>query len=190
MADDNAPNPDAPQDPPPADPPAQNPPPPPSPPPADDGLGEAGKKALEEERKARRDADKALKAAQAELDKARLANMSETERAIAKARDDARAEMAAAYAQERVKDKVALAASGKLADPDDAIHLLGNLAEFVAANGDVDTRAIASAIDGLVASKPYLAPVSARPAPLPGGGATPSSGFSMDDYIRNAARSH
>ena len=163
--------------------------PPPAPPaPPDESLGDGGKAALEAERKARRDAEKAYKTAQAELDKHREASMTEQERAIAKARDEARAEMAKTFAAERVKDKVELAASGKLADPGDAIHLLGDLSEFVTQSGDVDTRAIASAIDALVKAKPYLAPQTAKAAPLPGGGATPPNGFSMDDYIRTSAR--
>ncbi len=158
---------------------------------ADDTLGDGGKAALEAERRARREAEKAYKAAQAdlaELEKYRQAAMTEQERAIAAARDEARAEMAKTFAAERVKDKVELAASGKLADPGDAIHLIGDLSEFVTPAGDVDTKAIASAIDALVKAKPYLAPQTAKAAPLPGGGAKPSNGFSMDDFIRHSAR--
>jgi hypothetical protein len=123
-----------------------------------------------------------------ELEKLRQASMSEQEKAIAEARDQVRAEMVASFASERVKDKVALAAAGRLADPDDATALLGDLSGFILPTGEVDTKAIVSAIDALVKAKPYLAPQTAKAAPLPGGGAKPSNGFSMDDFIRTSAR--
>ena len=58
----------------------------------------------------------------------------------------------------------------------------------MASDGDVDGKAIAKAIDALVKAKPYLAPQGSRPAALPGGGATPPDGFSMDAWLRDQAR--
>lgn len=153
-----------------------------------DELGDGGRKALDEERRARRAADKALKDAAAELEKLRSASMSDQEKAVAQAKAAGRAEAVQETASRLVRAEVRALAAGKLADPADAIYLLGDLSDYVASDGDVDSKAIAKAIDALVHDKPYLAPQGSSPAPLPGGGATPSNGFSMDSWIRDSAR--
>ncbi len=62
----------------------------------------------------------------------------------------------AAAAQRILRSEIKAAAAGKLADPADAYKFL-DLADFeVNENGDVDTAEIASAITGLLTSKPYL----------------------------------
>lgn len=99
--------------------------------------------------------EKAEKAAKAELDKLRAASMSEQEQAVAKARDEGKAEATAALQRERVRDKVEIAAAGKLQDPDVAAALLGDLDQFITDDG-IDTKAIAAAIDVLIKTKPYL----------------------------------
>lgn len=73
----------------PAQPAAQTPPPA-----ATDGqeLGDGGKRALESERTARREAERQAKAAQAELEALRAGQLTEHEKAIAQARRDAQAE--------------------------------------------------------------------------------------------------
>lgn len=152
-----------------------------------DDLAEAGRRALDAERKARREADKQLKAATAELEKLRQQTMTDTERAIAEAKAQGRQEALIEATGRLVRAEVRAAAGGKLADPDDAAMLLGDLSEFVSSNGDVDSKAISKAIDELVKQKPYLAPQGTKPAPLPGGGATPSNGFDMDGWIRQSA---
>lgn len=183
MADEETP-PGAPVEAPPETPPAK----PAATAPPDDGLGDAGKAALEAERRARRDADKALKSVQAELEKLRTANMSESERAVAEARAEGRKEAFAESTSRLARAELRAVAAGKLADPDDAAALIGDLSQFVTASGDVDTKAMTSAIDVLVKAKPYLAPQAAKAAPLPGGGATPSNGVSFDNWIRDAAK--
>jgi hypothetical protein len=83
----------------PAAPPANSAPPAPPaapatpPPPAtgDDGLGEAGKKAIAAERKAAKEAQDALKTAQAELEALRTQGLSESEKAIKEASNTAAA---------------------------------------------------------------------------------------------------
>ncbi len=86
-----------PASPPPAPPPAAPPAPLPTGEPAEPAdLGEAGKKAIAAERKAARDAQDALKAAQAELDALKAAGLSESEKAIKEATN-------AATAAERAK---------------------------------------------------------------------------------------
>ena len=77
------------------------------------------------------------------------------------------------------------AATGRLADPADALRLL-DLEKFsVDADGNVDTAAISAAVDELVTAKPYLAAKAKVPrAPQgtrPGDGAT---GVSGDDWLR------
>lgn len=161
---------------------------------ADDGddgaeLREAGKRALDEERKARRAAEAQLKKHAAELEQLKQASMSETERAIAQARAEARRETLAAATERLVRAEVRAAAAGKLADPGDAAYLLGDLSGFADDDGEVDSKAISKAIDELVKAKPYLTPQGSKPAPLPGGGATPSNGFDMDSWLRREARS-
>src|SRR5687768_12689074 len=63
---------------------------PPTPPPEAEALGDAGKKALSEERAARKAAEKAARDAQAELDRLRQASMSDQEKAVAAARLEGR----------------------------------------------------------------------------------------------------
>lgn len=145
-----------PEETPPSEPPAT----PPAEPPAPAAeLGDAGKRALDEERSARKAAEKQARDAQAELDKLRQASMSDTEKAVAKARAEGKAEAFQDATTRLVRAEVRAAAANKLADPSDAIGLL-DLDSFVDANGEVDTKAITSAIDALVTSKPYL---GARP---------------------------
>lgn len=130
----------------------------------DDGLGDAGKKALAAERAAAKAAEKRAKAAEAE-----------------------RTEALATANVRLVRAEVKAAAGGVLQDPEDAVRLL-DLTEFeVNDDGEVDTKAITAAVRRLAESKPYLA-VGAKPTALPGGGAMPSNGSSMDDLIRKAAR--
>lgn len=161
---------------------------PPKPDPAkpDDALGPAGEKALSEERTARKAAEKAAKDAQAELDKVRKANMTDQEKAIAEARAEARKEALGVASERMLRSEIKAAAGTKLADPADAVaHLrdAGDLNRFLTDDGEVDTKAVASAIDDLVKTKPYLA-AQAKPGALPGGGAKPSNGISPDDWIR------
>jgi hypothetical protein len=154
----------------------------------DDRLGEGGIKALEAEREARRAAEKAARDAQAELDKIRKAGMSEQERAVAEAKAAGRNEALAEVTDRLVRSEIRAAAAGKLADPGDAAALLGDLKRFVK-DGDVDDKAIASAIDELVKAKPYLAPAGSRRTPLPSGDTNTSNrtGFDINAEIRRKA---
>lgn len=153
----------------------------------DDGLGDAGKKALAAERAAAKAAEKRAKAAEAELEKLRLASASAEEKALAAAKAEGRNEALAVSNARLLRAEVKAAAAGVLQDPDDAVRLL-DLDEFeVGEDGEVNAKALRAAVQRLAESKPYLA-VGAKPTALPGGGATPSQGFSMDDLIRQKAR--
>jgi hypothetical protein len=129
-------------------------------------LGDAGKKALADERKAAKAARAAEKAASqraAELEKQLAdlaeANQTEAEKALKKAREEAaeaaRAEVVTELHRERLTNALLTAASGKLADPEDAVvHLLPQVE--VDSAGQPDRKAIASAVDGLLKMKPHL----------------------------------
>lgn len=168
---------------PPTDPPAG------APPVGDnDDLGEAGKRALEAERGSRRAAENRAKALETELAKFRESSMSEQEKAIAAARREATAEAGVAFNRRLVQAEVRAAAAGKLADPEDAVRFL-NLDEFeVGSDGDVDKKAITSAIERLLKGKPYLSGSATRPTGDADQGARGGpAGSSMNDLIRGAA---
>ncbi len=168
---------------------------------SDDQLGEAGKKALEAERATARNAEKARKAAEAraaELEE-RFAKLeegqkSETEKALEKARKeagDAATKEATAKANARIlRAEVKAAAGGKFADPADAVRFV-DLDQFEVdeANGEVDAKAIAKALDVLGTEKPYLLANGRKPAGDADQGARGSSAGTgdMNNLIRSAA---
>ncbi len=66
-----------------------------------------------------------------------------------------------------LRSEVKAAAAGKLADPNDALHML-DLDQFeVDDDGNVDEDEIATAIADLLEKKPYLAAQSGPKAPKP-----------------------
>lgn len=143
----------------------------------DEQLGEAGKKALEAERKRANEAEKARKAIEKERDEYRQKwesyeadAKSDQEKAIEAARKEADTQ-ARKEERERVnsillKAEVRAAAAGKLADKEDAVRLLDLDSFEVKDDGAVDGEAISKAIEQLVESKPYL---SAEGSPTPQG---------------------
>jgi vacuolar-type H+-ATPase subunit I/STV1 len=121
-----------------------------------------------------RDPAKLLSAYEAEKNKRReqeksLKEIREEFNAFKAKAEGKEAEFAAAQDAQRVKDEalsaanarilkaeVRAAAAGKLNDPTDALRYL-DLSEFeVGSDGEVDSAAVTSAIDALIASKPYL----------------------------------
>lgn len=147
---------------------------------ASGGLGDAGKRALAEERSARRKAEKAAKAAVEELERIQQANQSESEKALAQARAEARAEALGEANGRVLRAEVIAAAAGKLADPSDAVSLIDLSTFEVDDDGNVDAKSISSAIDELVKAKPYLAAdAGARPG-TGGAGARQQAPKSID----------
>lgn len=121
-------------------------------------LGDAGKKALDAMKAKWKDAEAKAKAAdaekaalQAKLDGKEAEHQAEQE--SQRIKDEA---LAAANAR-ILKAEVRAAAAAKLADPTDALlHI--DLSPFeVGEDGEVDSSAIAAAIDDLITKKPYLA---------------------------------
>lgn len=153
----------------------------------DSNLGDAGKAALAAERGARKAAEKAARDAKTELDTLKKSSLTDAEQAVAQARAEVRQEVLAEANARLLKSEIRAAAAGKLADPGDAAVLLGDLDRFVDKNGEPDPKVIASAIDALIKTKPYLAAAGTRAGALPGGGARPSNGFSINDEIRAQA---
>jgi hypothetical protein len=128
--------------------------------PATEPLGDAGKKALADERAARKAAEKLVKdhadqltAAKAEMEKLRKASMTEQERAAAEAAEaqeravlEAR-QQGAAQAMQQAGERLAAAElraalTGIVPDPGSIVEDL-NLARYVQEGGEVDIEAVA-----------------------------------------------
>lgn len=128
-------------------------------------LGDAGKRAIEQERKARRDAEQKLRKLESELSEFRQSQMTEQEKAIAAARAEGAREASTKAARRLVEAEIRAAAAGRLADPADAIRLL-DVDSFVPdGDGDIDAAAIAAAVANLAETKPYLAAQAPKPNP-------------------------
>ena len=144
----------------------------------DDPLGDAGKRALEAERLARKDSDRRAKALEAELDELRKGQMSEQERAVADAHKAGATEAIGKVQDRLFAAEVRAAAAGRVADttllsdPDVARKLLGLEVVPVDSDGNIDTEAISGAIDRMVTERPFLAAAAgATPPPKPTGSA-------------------
>ena len=120
-----------------------------------------------------------------ELEELRKKTMTDAEKAVAEAKEEGKKEATLEANRRIVASEVKAAAGGKLSDPGDAAALLGDLDRFIV-KGEVDTKAIAAAIDELVKAKPYLAAGAAKKAAaLPGGGKSEAaSGSSFNDELR------
>lgn len=121
-------------------------------------LGDAGKKALDAMKAERNEAKAEAKRIADEF--AALKAQVEGKQAEFEAEKKARELEAAALskANERIlKAEVRAAAAAKLADPQDALRFLDLSAFEVGVDGEVDGKAVASAIDDLITTKPYLA---------------------------------
>lgn len=151
--------------------------------PAPDDLGDAGKRALDAERKARADAERQAKALEKRLAEIEAQNMTETERAIAEARAEGAREAQAKIADRLVRAEIRIAAAGKVAPEaiNDLPALMGELAQFADEAGEIDTDRITAAIADLVATRPFLAPqvADAKPAPDPDQGAVTGGGAQL-----------
>lgn len=173
-------------------------------PPATDGLGDAGRTAIERERENAATARQQKAAAeqerdrlQGELDALRGATQTDQEKALEAARKAARAEVLGEVGKNLVAAAIETAATGsKFFDPADAAALLsGRIAEVtVSETGVVDKAKVAELVKELAESKPHLVQ-SANSAPqrLPGQGtpsASPAAGSvsaGAAEYQRNKA---
>jgi hypothetical protein len=99
-----------------------------------------------------RAAQKANDDLRAELERNRVENESEQERAIREAVEAARAEWDTEHAAERLHSRLRVRAAGKLRDAEDAVLHLGGTLDTTA-----DDAAIDEAIDELIKQRDYLA---------------------------------
>lgn len=122
-----------------------------------------------------------LKAAEAEAERLRKEAMSEQERAIAEAREEAAAEIRAEYEAKLLERSVRAIASTRLNDPEDAWRLI----DFEDVDAE-DEKAIEKAIDDLVKAKPYLARKRGGNGIDQGPhGSTPAGGSGGNDWLRS-----
>jgi hypothetical protein len=154
-------------------------------PPATDGLGDAGKAAIEREREAAKEAGR-LKAAaeakaaelQAELDALKGATQTEQEKAIEAARKEARTQVLSEVGRSLVASAVeAAATAAKFFDPADAAALLASRVSEVSVSdqGMVDKAKVAELVKELAESKPHLVQSGSGATPLPGQGTPPAA---------------
>ncbi|MEU8196345.1 hypothetical protein AB0C10_21415 [Microbispora amethystogenes] len=132
---------------------------------------------------------KDLKAKASQFDELTASQQTETEKAVAKAREEAKAEALAEVRRDRVLDKIEVLAAGRFADPEDAkLRLAARLDEFVGDDGQTDTKAVEGALSKLLTEKPHLAAGGSRR--FEGGGdGGPRGGKpapSLDEQIREA----
>lgn len=107
------------------------------------------------------------------------AQMSEQEKAVAKARDEGKAEALKAAGMRLAAAEFRAAAAGKIADPAAAVDLV-DLSRFVDDDGEPDSDAIAKAVDRLAAG---AAPASPN-GRVPGG--PRSAPEESTDFVRAA----
>lgn len=150
---------------------------------ATDDLGDPGKKALEAERTARKEAEKARKALERELEAVRTANLSEAEKAVAEAEKRGRTAARTEYGQRLVRSDFVAAAARRNPEYDAASVLDDlNLARFLTEDGEPDTEAIAKAVERLVPTTAGPRFGSADQGPR-GGSTTPD----FNQQLRRAA---
>lgn len=142
--------------------PAATPTPTTTPPPAQPEMaGPDAIRALERERAARRDAEKARKALETQLATLQQSSMSEAERAVAQARTEAATEAARQYGGQVVAAEIRAALAGRSGiDPESLVEAIDPV-KFIT-DGTVDVEAIRTWVD-----KVAPAPKADTP-PLPG----------------------
>ena len=135
---------------------------------ADDQLGDAGKRAIAEERAAKKAAEKERDQLRSRIDELENATRSDTEKAVAQARKEGAAEVEQRY-QARIRSsevKVALAAAG-MADPDPVL----GASEFAALKvTDAGVEGLTEAVEEFKTAHPSLFTPS-RPMGSADGGA-------------------
>lgn len=120
-------------------------------------LGDKGKQALDRMKADRNAARKEARDLKARLEALEQRSKPGGDDAIEAARREATAEATKSANQRILRTEVRAVATGKLADPSDALAYL-DLSDFeVDEDGEVDTDAISEAVADLLSKKPYLA---------------------------------
>jgi hypothetical protein len=169
------------------EPPANPEPPDPTPEPAKD-LGDAGKKAIAEERAARKAAEKERTELAVRLKEFEDRDKSELEKANERATAaEQRIQAATARA---VRAEVRALADG-FADREDAVLNLGDLTKYAGKDGEVDADAITAELSKVLERKPHLARTNGTPrtpAPDPSQGARGATPPDLDAQIAAAQK--
>lgn len=149
----------------------------------DDGLGDAGKAAIQAEREARKASDRRAKTMEAEIAKLREANMSADEKALASAKQEGRSEAAKDFGTRLAATQFDALAGRRNADFDTAAILDDlNLAKYVDENGDVKADELKAAVERLVPEATNAPPSFDR-----GHQQQAPKGANMNQIIRTAA---
>jgi hypothetical protein len=150
---------------------------------ATDDLGDTGKKALDNERAARKESDRKFKVLEKEMEKVRSASMSEAEKAISEAEARGLKTGRAEGGTRLARTEFDALAGRRNPDFDTASALeYIDLSRFVGEDGEPDATAIKAAVERLV-------PVPAGGPPSFDGGARTSASAKgdMNKIIRQAA---
>jgi hypothetical protein len=154
-------------------------------PPATDGLGDAGKAAIQAERAAATEANRLRAAAEAdrerlqkELDALKGQTQTEQEKAIEAARKEARTQVMGEIGGSLISSAVeAAAATAKFHDSTDAVDKLRHRFSEITVSeaGVVDKAKVAELVKELAESKPHLVQSGSGATPLPGQGTPPAA---------------
>jgi hypothetical protein len=143
----------------------------------DEGLSEGGHKALAAEREAAKAARREAATLKRQLEQLQKAQMSDTERAITEAKESTAAEVRAEFGQRLAKSALVAAAATAGAELGDLLEYI-DLKRFVGDDGELNDKAIASAVDKLPRKQTTATSFDGGPR----GGAAKQT--SMDDLIR------
>lgn len=132
------------------------------------------------------DRAKANHAAVKERDQLKAAQMTEVEKATAEAYEKGKTEATAEVTDRILRTEIRAEAKGRLRNPDLAFRLLDDHSRFVS-DGEIDTKAVAKAIDQLLKEMPELAAANGSGSADGGarGGTTPRD---MNQLIRERMR--
>lgn len=156
--------------------------------PAPDGdppLGPAGEKALADWKQRAKAAEKLASEHGAKLKAFEDAQKTEAEKLAE--RVEAAEQRAAKATQRAVASHIRAAATGLLADPQDAVDAL-RAEEFLGADGEIDGDAVKAALDALLVRKPHWKAESGprTPRPDPSQGPRPGGTVGVEDQTREA----
>lgn len=154
-------------------------------PPAPDDPDRPAKTALIAERQARKNAEAEAKRLRDEL---AATTKTAEEQAIDAAKREARAEVLTVANQKVLRAEIKAAATGRFADPADALAFIDLTSFEIGDDGEIDLEAVDNAVTTLLAKKPHLAAPAARFQGAGDGGAAqpPRPEPSIDEQITAA----
>ncbi len=171
----------------------------------DEVLRDAGRRALDAERKAKADAERRAKALEAELAKLQEMHASDAEKAILQAKREGRAEAEAEYKsmldradqalrQERVLSAIRAEAATRLTNADDAMvfYRAGEHADRITTDEDGKVVGVKDWLDRVTKDRPYLlrdaAPRETYGSPAPARNGNPGSGRTSIEQLTEQMR--